>query len=290
MIPKAIFAAANLLLITIAAYFAVDGFYQTATTGLSGPPMSESRSAFPVGDAEAAVKPISAYQAVLDRNLFNTRGEGTSQPTPVDVESLEATTLNLKLWGTVTGTAEGDYAVIEDVKSREQNLYRVGDAIQSATVKEIFREKVILSVNGKNEVLEMEDPSSIKGPVRPAGLPTRQATAGLTGVIRTQRISLRRSYIEQSMTDMATLMSDVQIQPHMEDGVAAGLSLSSIKPNSIFRRMGLRNGDVITGVDGNEISTVDDALKLVDSLKSASSLTVQLKRRGRERNIQYMIR
>ena len=41
MIPKAIFTAANLLLITIAAYFAVDGFYQTATTGLSGPPTSE---------------------------------------------------------------------------------------------------------------------------------------------------------------------------------------------------------------------------------------------------------
>jgi general secretion pathway protein C len=42
------------------------------------------------------------------------------------------------------------------------------------------------------------------------------------------------------MTDMASLMTQVQIQPHMENGVPAGLSLSSIKPNSIFRRMGLQ--------------------------------------------------
>jgi general secretion pathway protein C len=92
------------------------------------------------------------------------------------------------------------------------------------------------------------------------------------------------------MTDMASLMTQVQISPHMEDGVPAGLSLSSIKPNSIFRRMGLRNGDVITGVDGAEISSVDDALKLVDNLKSSSNLSVQLKRRGREKNIEYSIR
>jgi general secretion pathway protein C len=72
--------------------------------------------------------------------------------------------------------------------------------------------------------------------------------------------------------------------------VPSGLALSSIKPNSIFRRMGLRNGDVITGVDGREISSVDDALRLVDNLKSASTVSVQLKRRGRQKDIEYHIR
>jgi general secretion pathway protein C len=85
-------------------------------------------------------------------------------------------------------------------------------------------------------------------------------------------------------------MTQVQIRPHMENGVPAGLALSSIKPNSIFRRMGLRNGDVITGVDGREISSVDDALRLVDNLKSASTVSVQLKRRGRQKDIEYHIR
>jgi general secretion pathway protein C len=135
----------------------------------------------------------------------------------------------------------------------------------------------------------MQELQSGKSSVRPGGLPAR-TPARATGGVRAQRISLRRSYIDQSMTDMASLMTQVQIQPHMEDGVPAGLSLSSIKPNSIFRRMGLRNGDVITGVDGNEITSVDDALKLVDNLKSSSNLSVQLKRRGREKNIEYSIR
>jgi general secretion pathway protein C len=138
------------------------------------------------------------------------------------------------------------------------------------------------------KILQMQDLKSGKTISRPGGVPARGQTA--SGAVRAQRISLRRSYIEQSMTDMASLMTQVQISPHMEDGVPAGLALSSIKPNSIFRRMGLRNGDIITGVDGTEISSVDDALKLVDNLKSASKLSVQLKRRGREKNIEYSIR
>jgi len=289
MIPKAIFISVNLVCIAVAAYVAVDGFYGTISARLTQKPLSAQQDVFQVGNTDTTRRPLSAYKAVLDRNLFNTRSASAPQTEKVDVNSLEETKLNLKLWGTVSGTEDGDYAVIEDVKAREQNLYRTGDAIQTATVKEIFREKVVLTVNGKDEILQMQELTSGKTISRPGGLPTRGQTAS-SGRVRAQRISLRRSYIEQSMTDMASLMTQVQISPHMEDGVPAGLSLSSIKPNSIFRRMGLRNGDVITGVDGAEISSVDDALKLVDNLKSSSKLSVQLKRRGREKNIEYSIR
>lgn len=289
MIPKAIFIFINLLCITVTTYVVVDGVYGSIEAMLTRRPEPGQQQSYRIGGTDTARRPLSAYKAILDRNLFGTRKDSTTAPVTVDPDLLIETKLNLKLWGTVSGSSEGDYAVIEDVKAREQNLYRVGDAIQTATVKEIYREKVVLSVNGKNEVLQMQELKSGKTTDRPGGLPGRAPTRA-TGAVRAQRISLRRSYIEQSMTDMASLMTQVQIQPHMEEGVPAGLSLSSIKPNSIFRRMGLRNGDIITGVDGNDISSVDDALKLVDGLKSSSNLSVQLKRRGREKNIEYSIR
>ena len=289
MIPKAIFIVINLVCITLSSYAVVDGFYGTIANRLSAGPERQGQPVYSIAETGAARKPLSSYKAVMDRNLFSTRSSGAPGTKPIDPRNLEPTKLNLKLWGTVSGSKDGDYAVIEDVKAREQNLYRIGDAVQTATLKGIYREKVVLSVNGKDEVLQMQDHKSGKAAIRPGGLPTR-GTGLSTGTTRAQRISLRRSYIEQSMQDMASLMTQVQIQPHMEDGVPSGLALSSIKPNSIFRRMGLRNGDVITGVDGSAISSVDDALKMVESLKSSSNLTVQLKRRGQEKNIEYRIR
>ena len=293
MMPKVLFTLVNLVCIATAAFFAVDSLYGYLTANLNMRPAEVEQQTHLEDQGQIRVQPVSAYKAVIDRNLFGTRNDAAQTPAKaeVDVASLEETKLNLKLWGTVSGSAAGDYAVIEDVKAREQNLYRVGDAIQTATVKEIFREKVVLTVAGKDEVLQMQELEAGKGgAARPGGLPSRSASAAPSSNVRTQRISLRRSYIDKAMTDVASLMTQVQIQPHMENGMAAGLSLSSIKPNSIFRRMGLRNGDVITGVDGSEISTVDDALRLVENLKSSSSISVQLKRRGREKNIEYRIR
>jgi general secretion pathway protein C len=289
MTPKTLFTIIHLICITAVAYLAVDGLYGIAVARLADKPMSVAPQVSRANDPDAAARPLSAYNSVLERNLFGTRATSDAETEAVDIASLEETKLDLKLWGTVSGSANGIYAVIEDVRAREQNLYRAGDAVQNATVKEIFREKVVLTVDGKDEILQMQDLASQGSMSRPGGVPVRtELPAG--GMPRAQRISLRRSYIEQSMTDVASLMTQMQVRPHMEDGVPAGLALSSIKPNSIFRRMGLRNGDVITGVDGNELSSVDDALRLVEDLKSASSLSVQLKRRGQVKNIEYSIR
>lgn len=290
MIPKALFIVINLVCIAVSVYILVGGFYATIAARLIQQPAVADLHKDRESESDAPQMPLSAYAAVLERNLFNTRSATETLPEQVDVESLQETKLNLKLWGTVSGSIEGAYAVIEDVAAREQNLYRSGDTIQTATVKEIFREKVVLTVNGNDEVLQMQELETGMAASRPSGLPVQTAAASPAAGVGTQRVSLRRSYIEESMTDMASLMTQVQIRPHVEDGVPSGLALSSIQPNSIFRRMGLRNGDVITGVDGTEIASVDDALRLVDNLKSASSLSVQIKRRGQDRTIEYSIR
>ncbi len=90
--------------------------------------------------------PLSDYQSIARRNIVNSSTE-TVAPEPktekVDIEKLKETDLKLRLWGTVTGEDKRAYAVIEDTKAREQNLYRAGDSIQQAIVKLILREKVV---------------------------------------------------------------------------------------------------------------------------------------------------
>ena len=53
--------------------------------------------------------------------------------------------------------------------------------------------------------------------------------------------------------------------------------------------MGLRRGDIITGVDGQAIESVDDALALYNRLKSASNVKLEIKRRGQSRILDYNI-
>ena len=85
------------------------------------------------------------------------------------------------------------------------------------------------------------------------------------------------------------MMKQARFRPHFKDGKSDGLLLTGIKPNSIFRKMGLRNGDVIMGVDENDVKSVDDAMKLYENIKSSSSAKLQIRRRGRTITMEYAI-
>lgn len=287
---KRYFTLTNLILIPIALYFTVQIFYGITTAQLdSGSLLSKNRQATTPFQREANF-PITFYKPIIERNLFKTR-KGAVQPKAVDINvgSLEPTTLKLKLLGTVTGTQGSAYAVIQDEKDRQQNLFRVGDAIQDATLKAILREKVVLRVNGKDEILEIEKIRSGSG--RRSSRSSRTTPiAQSRQVPKTQRINLKRSLLDEAIANVGDLMKDVNIQPHFEDGRPAGLRLSRIKRQSIFRKMGLRRGDIIVGVDGQRIESVGDVVAIYDSLTSASNVKLEIKRRGQTRILDYNIK
>lgn len=284
---KSIFIIINVMLITCLSYLGVSGFYHMVTAFAPAFEELDAAGAKQIGSFKSDVKPFADYTSIVERNLFKTAkvAEKSAAPT-VDLDSMKETELQLKLWGTVTGKHGKAYAVIEETKERKQNLYREGDAIQNATVKSIYREKVVLSVGGQDEILTMEDATSSKGSFEAA--PNRSPQSST--VMRAQKITLRRSQIESAMENVTDLMSQIKVRPHFENGQPDGLKLSSIKPRSIFRKMGLRNGDVITGVDGQRIESVDDALKFYEGIRSASNMSVGIKRRGREKVIEYNIK
>jgi general secretion pathway protein C len=244
---------------------------------------------------ERPIAPLSDYKAIISRNIFNSGNEPvaeTSKVEAVDIDKLKETDLKLKLWGTVTGQNKRAYAVIEDTKAREQNLYRTGDSIQKAVVKLILREKVVLRVDDRDEILAMEEISSSKGGRLSKRSPVAPSPAGspkLPVSSYSRKIRLKGDQVEKAMENLGQLMQQANLRPHIVDGQPAGISITGIKPNAIFRKMRLRNGDVITGLNGDSIESVEDAIKVVEQLSSGSNIQLQIKRRGREQTLDYSI-
>ncbi len=282
---------------TAGIYFCVNTFYTLITARLdysASSPVSTNQVATPA-PVRQATAPLSAYKAITSRNIFNSSSE-TAAPEPktekVDIEKLKETDLKLKLWGTVTGQDKRAYAVIEDSKAREQNLYRAGDSIQNAKVKLILREKVVLRVGERDEILAMEEIRASRGGRSSSRRQraSREASPRKLPVSSYPRkIRLRGAQIENAMENLGQLMEQANLRPHIVDGQPAGISITGIKPNAIFRKMRLRNGDVITSVNGNSIESVEDAVKVVEQLSSGSDIQLQIKRRGREQTLDYSI-
>lgn len=284
------FTVVNLILLTITIFFTVEIFYRISTAKLEkGEYIKEKQNVMASYEQEAQY-PFANYKPIIDRNLFKTKKEALEKVVKVDVDNLKPTELRLKLLGTVSGDQSKTYAVIEDEKERRQNLYKQGDSVQDATVKMILREKVVLNVNDRDEILEIEKiDTATSSTTSRGGIPRTIQPLSSSRPPSTQRISLNRSMIDEATQDIGKLMTEASIQPYFENGNPEGLRLSRIKMDSIFRKMGLRRGDIITGIDGQSIRSVDDALSLYDRLKSANSVKVEIKRRGQSRILDYNI-
>lgn len=277
---KIYFNILNVFLISAAIYFGVNAFYIPTPGKLDHVQPAVSTGKQISSSEEETVHSISYYNKIIERNLFNTKKK-TNKIERVNIESLKQTDLKLKLWGTVTGDGGKTYAVIEEQKGKKQNLYKVGDTIQNATLKIILREKVVLNVNGKDEILELE---------KKAGNYKSITSSKKSKGSFSQNITIKRSKIDKAVKNITDLMKQIRIRPYFSDGKPNGLILSSIRSDSIFSEMGLKNGDIITGVNGKNIESVDDVQEFYESLKSSSNVLLQLKQKGRQKTINYNIK
>ncbi|MGE5856340.1 MAG: type II secretion system protein N, partial [Syntrophaceae bacterium] len=147
-----------LLVITVVVYLAVDIAYRLIE--LSTPaPEPEPQAAAGAPATDMTKDPIEAYAVIVERNLFRT----TDRPIAVDQmdpNSLEATTLQLDLYGTIAGEDGKGYAIIEERDKKRQRLYKVGDRVGGATIVRITRNAVVLRMGDRDQVLKKKEIAS----------------------------------------------------------------------------------------------------------------------------------
>jgi general secretion pathway protein C len=287
--PKLYSTLFNLVALFVTIYIGVDLFYRVMGAQLTYVDTHEIAIDRDTHEKDNRMPPLKDFRVVLDRNIFGSKDKAAEGIKPTDIETLEPTSLQLALLGTVAGTQQSAVAVIEEIDKRKQGLYRVGDSIQDAIVKMILRGKVVLRVGDKDEILTMEESSSKRASSKQEAASSRGRRPSITSR-RGASITVRRSDVEDALRNINTLLSQVRIHPHFKDGKADGLALSNIKGDSIFAKLGLRDGDIVQGVNNRPIRSPDDIVSFYNKLTSASRMSLQINRRGQGRTINYRIR
>jgi general secretion pathway protein C len=242
--------------------------------------------------SEKIIRSFRQYSAIVDRDLFKVASAAAPPVVAekqVDVNALKKTRLGLKLWGTVAGATGQSFAIIEETATRKQRLFTTGDMIQTALIKMILREKVVLEVDGKKEILKIEMPTNKMGGVGRPAIAASSPPPSASGSGDGKELVIKRSRIQDAIKNVNELMKHVRIRPHFTNGQPDGLKLTGVRPGSLFTDIGFRNGDIVTGVNGKPIQSVDDALAFYSSLKSANNVNLQIRRRGAEQTLQYRV-
>lgn len=218
---------------------------------------------------------------ILQRNLFQARAAATPGAEQAQIDSLAVTTLNLQLLGTVAVMgAEGRIeprAVILDKGTGQQEVYREGDTVAQATIRKILRAKVVLGVQGRDEILAMD--------VNPAGGAASQGSGAGPAGGRGNRVVLDRREVQSAMGNVSSLLSQVKIKPVSGDSGTSGFALDQIAGGSLFDKIGLVNGDVIQGANGKAVTSPEEAFALYQGLKNQTNVSLTIIRGGKPETV-----
>jgi len=188
-------------------------------------------------------------------------------------------------------------AIIRDTEIKSTGPYSMGGKIHGATVTEIEETRVYLDNAGKPEFLDLVDKPAPPTPPPSAAPSAAGGTDPLSiemdkGIKKLGENSydIQRGTLESVLGNISLLSRSARIVPEMRDGKAAGFRLYAVKPDGPFAKIGMQNGDVISSINGLEITSPEKALEVYAKLKSASHLSLGMETNGKKVTKDYNIR
>ncbi len=242
--------------------------------------------------------------ALLKRDIFcSTCPPLLDDETPDDEEAVSdqetKTTLPLSLLAIMYAPPPNgmrwSIAVMRDTEAKVTGAFPVGGKVHGATITGIQETRVYLDNEGKSEYIDLFELPATAAP-SPAVVVTH-ATDPLSaaldrGIKRLSENSyeLQRSTLESVLGNMALLSRSARIVPEMRNGKAAGFRFFAVRPDGPFAKIGVQNGDIISSINGLEITSPEKALEVYAKLKSASHLSLGIERNSKKITKEYTIR
>ncbi|QRK04653.1 general secretion pathway protein GspC [Archangium violaceum] len=287
-----------ILLVALLAARTVNLFVESALTPMPSGEVSARQKA----------KPVEALASLDLKRLSDLTGITLPEPDPVVAEPTAPvvdpnaapvkSSLRVKLLGTLVASDKmWSVASVQDMNNQRSTTYMVGDRIQDAEVIDIERERVIVLNNSRKEFIDGHPgdgavASYTPPPPVPNGPPVRAPNTLGNGIraVSENDYEVPRSEIDRTLANLNDVAMQARIVPAFKDGQAQGFKLFSIRPDSIYSKIGVQNGDVIKRINGFELNSPEKALEVYTKLKEASRIEIELERNGSSIRKNYTIR
>jgi len=220
----------------------------------------------------------AAAARIRQAQLFGPPPSTTSAVPPPEVP---VSHLDLRLHGVlVTETGRG-FAMIGRGKEPAK-LYGVGTKLPGgAELLAVYNDHVLINVGGERQklLLRPDDPQLAAAARAPRDGAYSDSTAGHLGEFRARMLAQPRRLLEM-----------VSAQPVMRNGKFHGFSLvPTAQSRALFSEVGLRNGDVITAVNGIVLDRPSQGVRALSMLRNARDVELHVDRHGRRLRINHHI-
>lgn len=276
---KKYFLILNVVLIIVVLAILADISFSFARTGKVRFPQPPS----PLSIEEKVKKepqPYDYYSIITKRNLF--AGGVEAEVEEYFEKGLPETPLNLKLKGTIIVEGLESLCIIEDAKTKKEEVYKKGDLVGENEIVKIERDHVVLKTSSGLISLVVYEGVSL--PIIPV------ESADLVKKVANSRWSLSRNELSSVISNPNQFLG-VEVSLYKEAGQVKGFRLKDVKSGSMAESLGVRSGDIIRKVEGQKLDGgVPKALQIYQEMKDKPVISVEIERNGRPITLTYEIK
>lgn len=242
----------------------------------------------------------SQYSVITNRNLFSSSGlmpdalKANKQETEKKEAAPVPTTLALNLIGTLVHSNPNKSIAAIEVKSKSMTgSYQTGAEIEGlATIEKIERSIVYIRnmSNGNIEYIEMKSASKVSFDASKAEAPKAAVSKEVLST-GNNTFQIKRADLLKYTNDLSSVLMQARAVPNRDPntGEINGFRLLDIQPGSIYEQLGLKPMDVIKGVNGEAVDSIQKAMEFYNTFKNSNQVKLQIDRGGKNDTFTYDI-
>jgi general secretion pathway protein C len=262
---------------------------------------------------KAAIGKLSYFlDPILKRNIFDSTASPESATAVGDNkeggDELRKSELEVTLIAVAVASPSSWSTALASVGAGSVQVYRIGDPILTAVVHDIQRPylsedgkhhpaRLIVLREGSMEYVDAGGPAPKgKKKAKPdkKKKKTKKKKGGRHKWTGIRKVSDTKYTIDQSEVDYALgnldkLSREARVVPNFQDGATNGFKVFSIRRNSALRKMGVKNNDVLTGVNNFDLSNTQKALEIYSKLQTEKTFRLDILRNGEPMTLEYDI-
>lgn len=288
----------NLVLIALCTLFLTNGILTWVENyldpGFQPVDLATSQGSSQAGEETKNASTPPETRKIVQRNIFGGKAKDSGQESEEEISlddiPLAENIKDLKLLGTVVSSYQKDWAIIKDMNKNEEQIFNTGDKIKNARIKNILRNNVIINRGDQDEVLSIDyktrDMVKDKMGKKDGSGSGERFDSSEPG----DTVTLDKDYVNDALSDIKQVFKQAQIMPYTKDGETRGFKLNNIKENSLFDKLGIKDGDVVISADNVKINNPQQIQELANKLNNKDSVELQLQRGNKKINKKYTLK
>ncbi len=190
------------------------------------------------------------------------------------------------LKGIYSTSSNSGWIIVQDNNKNKSYILSQYEKLDDYVLSKLFKNFVIFEKAGKEFTLEMK-----KNNEKNVGFKMTADVGGIEEnvVVDSSGVKVKRSYLNTYVQDIDKVWNNIAISEIRKNGKIDGFKVLRVNQDSVFKKLGLKKGDVIKSVNNSVLSSYSDAFRVYNNINNIKYLNIEILRNNEVMELNYEI-